>query len=1083
MYHFWSFFTHKRNFSFLMLIALIIAGVFSLFTIQKESNPEVKVPIGIVSTVLPGASALDVESLVTNEIERVIAGSVENVNRLTSQSSQGVSVITVEFNADADLDKSIQDLKDQVDTAVPELPEEAEDPFVTQIDFSQEPVLTFAVSGDLPQSEFAALGRKLQDELESIRGVSNVGLSGAPEREVQVVVDAEALRGRGLTLLEVVSAIRAANVIVPVGGITSDGINYNLQFAADIKDPGEVENIVVKNGNGQLIYVRDIALVSDGLAKTTSLSRVSINGAPSQPALSFNVQKRAGADVTDVTAAVNERLAELQRDGELLHGFEVVTIFDTGDYLKQDLTTLTSSGIASIILVMAILFVTIGWRESLVAGLSIPISFMIAFFGLLVSGNTLNFVSLFALILSVGILVDSAIVIVEGIHTNMKSDPQGDKVQAALKTIRDFHAPVTAGTMTTVAVFVPLFFISGIVGEFIQSIPFTVISVLVASLVVALGFVPLIASMVLRRRTTSRLEELQEQYTAQAFSWYKDKLKIILGHERRENIFLAVVIGLFFATPIFPMKGLFAALLFCVVVSAVIYFLLKKNVRWLFFIPIVILTLGLSGFAISFIPAFATMKVEFFPAGDEDYLIVEVELPAGSTLASTELEARKVEELLYQEPEIQSFVMSVGASSAYSGTGANSGEKFANAFIELRKDREHTSLELGDILTEKLSKIYTSDIRVNQLAGGPPVGTPVVITWSGDNLDEIEQLAVESARILRTIPGTSAVTTSTKNDSTEFVFTVDKEKAQLLGLDANIIANTIRTAVYGSEATTINTPDGDIDVIVKLALNRSYLTPHDTNETTIDAINQIEIQTSNGPVLLGAVIEADIQKGSASISHRNEKRIATAESDLAEGGNVAEIVAEFERRAESELTIPEGVEMSIGGETEETDQSFEEMGYAIIAGMILMFSIIVLMFNSFRHALYVLAPAFLSFIGITLGLTLTGNALSFPSLMGLIALIGIVVNNSIILIDVMNSLRREHPEWNLDQIVLEGSASRLRPIILTTATTVIGIIPLLFASSLWAPLALSIIFGLTFSVIITLVMIPIIYHRNPGTMD
>lgn len=1081
MYRIWSFFTNKRNFSFLVLLALFVAGAFSVLTIQKESNPEVQVPIGTITTSLPGASAADVETLITNEIESAIAGSVEDVDQITSVSSQGVSSITVEFNADADIDSSIQDLKDRVDTAIPELPEDATDPRVTQIDFAQQPVLTFAVAGDLPPSEFGKLGNDLEDQLESVHGVSSVSIAGSRDREVQVVVDPESLRSLNLSLNEVANAIGRSNVTVPVGDIEIDSVSYNLQFDAEIDDPSDVANIVIGNVNGQLIYVRDIAFVSNGLSETTSLSRVSINGEPSQPALTFNVQKRAGSNITDITTTVNERLEELQQDGELLDGMEVLTVFDNGDYLIQDLIRLTSSGAIAVVLVMITLFITIGWRESLVAGLSIPISFMIAFLGLLVSGNTLNFVSLFALILSVGILVDSAIVMVEGTHTNMRS--WMDKKEAALKTIKDFHAPVTAGTMTTIAVFFPLFFISGIVGEFIQSIPFTVISVLLASLIVALGFIPLIASLLLRRRMTSSLEEKQEKYTTKLLAWYKKNLGRILGNRKREDLFLAVVIALFLATPVLPIKGILATILFGAIVAGTLYYLLSHRARWYIFAPGFVVSLVVGGLIVSLLPAFGTMKVEFFPVGDEDYVIVEVELPEGSTLDRTELEARKVEEILYDEPSIKSFVMTVGGSSPYSGTGGSSGTKYANAFVHLKEDREFTSVELGDILNEKLSEIKTSNITVTQLSGGPPVGTPVVITFKGDDLAQLEKLAVEASRILESIDGTNAVTTSTKNDNTEFIFSIDKAKAASLGVEPAMVAQTIRTAVYGTDATTINTNEQDIDVVVKLALNRDYLDPHDTNQTTVDAISQIEMQTPNGPVLLGSLLETDIQKSSTAIRHEDEKRIATAQSELAEGGNVAEITAEFQRRAADELNLPEDVEMVIGGENEETNQSFAEMGYAIIAGLVLMFAIIVLMFNSFRHALYVIAPAFLSFIGIALGLTFTGNALSFPALMGLIALVGIVVNNSIILINVMNTLRTEHPDWNMTQIVHEGAAARLRPILLTTLTTVIGIVPLLFASSLWAPLALAIISGLTFSVIITLVLIPIIYHRNPGNVE
>jgi len=1083
MYTVWSFFLQKKNFSYLVLLALIITGLFSVFAIQKESNPEVQVPIGIVSTTLPGASATDIESLITNKIEKEIAGSLDDVKQVTSVSSNGVSSITVEFEANADLDKSIQDLKDKVDAATPELPSEANDPFVTRVDFSAEPVLSFSVSGDLTPSAFTKLGDALKDDLETIPNVSSVNVSGLREREVQVVVDQESLRAYGLTLADITGAIRSSNATLPAGSIEFSGVSYNLQFNADIADPSEVGDIPVTTRGGQPIYVRDVALVSDGLTDTTSLARVSVDGMPSKPALSFNVQKQAGGNVTDITEALNQRLEELQKPGELLDGLDVFIQFDTGELLKEDLSTLSGSGVLAVILVIGILFIAIGWRESLVAGLSVPLSFMIAFAGLLLSGNTLNFVSLFSLILSVGILVDSAIVVVEGIHSNMKSDPKGDKREAALKTIREFHAPITAGTMTTVAVFVPLFFISGIVGEFIKSIPFTVISVLFASLLVALGFIPLIASVALRRRTVSSLEEKQEAYTKRALEWYKSKLLLILTNRTRENAFIALITGLFLATPVFPIKGLFAVVVFCVIVSIAFFYLLQKRVRWFFLVPGLVTSIVLAGFIVTFLPAFLTMKVEFFPAGDEDYVVVEMELPEGTVLDASELEARKIEEILYSEPDIKSFATTVGASSPYSGNGASRGSKYANIFIELKEDRQYSSLEVGDRLTEKLSDIHTSEIRVLQLAGGPPVGTPVVITFKGDDRAVLEQLAVDSARILKTIPGTNAVTTSTKDDNTEFVLTVDKAKVAAVGLNPQIIASELRSAVQGTEATTINTTDDDIDVVVTLALNPNYQGVHDTNNITPDALQSIEIQTANGPVLLGSLLTTEVQKGSTAISHRDEKRVASASSQLAEGGNVAEITAAFEARAAEELTIPDGVEMIIGGENEETDQSFAEMGYSIIAGLILMFSIIVLMFNSFRHAVYVIAPAFFSFIGIAVGLTLTGNALSFPSLMGLIALIGIVVNNSIILIDVMNHLRAQYPDWSIEHIVLEGAASRLRPILLTTLTTVIGIIPLLFTASFWSPLALSIIFGLSFSVLITLVFIPIIYLRNPGVVD
>lgn len=1082
MHKFWSFFTTKRNFSYLLLGVLVVVGLFSLISIQKESNPEVKIPIGIVSVGLPGASAADTEKLITNKVENALSGSLKNVKKITSVSSNGSSQVTVEFDANADIKESIQELKDRVDIAKTELPEDATDPYVAQIDFSQEPVITFAVSGDLPDSEFTKVGKRLEDELKTVAGVANVSISGLRQEEVQVVVDAESLNRYGLSLTDVTNAIGASNASLPIGNIQFDGVSYNLQFKADITDPNEVENIAIVSLGGAPIYVRDVAQVSNGLSKLTSLSRVSINGQPSSPGISVSVTKQAGANVTDITDTVNERLAELQQEGEMLAGLDVLIIFDTGDLLRQDLSSLSQSGVLAIILVTLVLLLTLGWREALVAGLSIPLSFMLAFAGLLLSGNTLNFISLFSLILSVGILVDSAIVVVEGIHTNMKASPQSSKTEAALKTIREFHAPVTAGTMTTIAVFVPLFFISGIVGEFIKSIPFTVISVLLASLLVALGFVPLIASVLLRRRNLSQLEIRQEHMTERALLWYKEKIQLVLGDRRRENLFLALVIASFFASFFLPIKGMLAAGIYTALITGTLFWLLQRNVRWLFLVPTTVVVLVAGGFLVNFVPTFLQMKVEFFPAGDEDYLIVEMELPEGTILQASEFEARKIEEILYNESDIKSFVMTVGSGSAFSSD--STGAKFANAFIQLKEERENTSIELADILTDSLSVIKSSDIRVTQMAGGPPVGTPVVISFYGNDMDELESLATEAARILREIPGTNAVTTSAKNDNLEFVLTVDKDKAIALGLSSSLVAMTLRNAIEGSKATTINTPDGEIDVVVKMDLNPTSSDPHTTNTTTLDDVRNIELRTASGEtVILDSVLTTSVEKSNQSIVHEDEQRVATAESELGDGGNAAIINQQFLERAANELEIGEGVEMVVGGQNQETDQSFAEMGYAIIAGMILMFSIIVLMFNSFRHAVYVILPAFFSFIGIALGLTVTGKALSFPALMGLIALIGIVVNNSIILLDVMNNRRRENANEDIMTTVLEGSSSRLRPILLTTVTTVIGIVPLLFTADFWAPLALSIIFGLSFSVIITLLFIPIIYLRNPGNID
>lgn len=1031
MYHVWSFFIRKTRFSYLLIVTLVIFGISALFSMPRESNPEVSIPIGIVSTALPGASALDVETLITNKIEEKLKNNLDDVKNLTSSSREGISSIVVEFDASANLDKSIQELKDEVDAAAPDLPDEATDPFVFQVDFANDPILIFAVSGDLPPSEFQRLAKDIEREIKAVKDVSDVSIDGNREREVQVIVNKEALSTFGLNLVDIVSGISQTNSTLPAGSISVNEIEYNVQFEGDIDDPREIADIAILSVGGKPVYVRDVAIVIDGFEEQTTISRISIDGKPSKSSLSFNVFKQTGrGDITKITSAVQERLVELQQPGYMLDGLETLVIFDTGEFLLEDLTTLTRSGMYTIMLVMLILFITLGWREALIAGSAIPLSFLIAFIGLNATGNSLNFISLFSLILAVGVLVDSAIVIVEGINTRMKR--WVDKREAALSTIKEFNIPITSGTMTTVAVFAPLFFVSGIVGEFIKGIPYTIIFLLLASLLVALGLVPLISSVFMRRRMTSTLEKKQTRYAKKLRDWYAVELKSFLESRRKKLLFVSSLFVLFIIAVSLPITGI--------------------------------------------------VKTIFFDQGDADFAVVEVELPQGTVLSRTDLETRKVEEILLTEPDIDAFSLTVGAGSPFGSQ--SSGSKFANAFLLLKDtdDRDRTSLDIIDSLREKFALITTSQVRANQPADGPPVGTPVVIKFLGDDLQELNSLAENASELLASIPGTSDIVTSTKNDGTQFVLEIDKAKATELGLNSSLVSQTLRAAIHGIEATTINNIEEDIDVVVKLNLNTNYRDPHDTNRTTVDAIRQIEIQSSYGAVLLGSILTTSIAQNSTTIAHEDARRVSIVESELTSTGNVREIIEEFKDRID-EINIPPSVTVVYGGENEETDQSFKDMGVAFIVGVILMFFILVLQFNSIRYAGYIIMVIFLSLIGIFFGLLITNQPLSFPSLMGLIALSGIVVNNAIIMIDAINKLRLRNPERAVQAMVIEGAASRLRPVLLTTITTVIGLFPLTFASALWAPLAWSIIFGLSFTVVVTLFFIPMLYNRKPGSLE
>ena len=1064
MINFWIFFLKNRAFTFLIIGSLIAVGLYSIILIPKESSPEVIIPIGIVSTVLRGGSAEDVEKLITNKLESEVIN-IENIDKVTSNSSEGVSVISAQFLASADVDKSIADLKDAIDRVKRELPTDAEDPIVSKVNFADEPVLIFSVSADLPPKDLTKLGEDLSKEIKKVKGVSDIDVAGTRKREVQVVIAKDKIASFGISIGQVVGAIASANASAPIGNITMSDINYPIKFDGSIEQGIEVPDITLQGKGGIPIYLRDIAYIVDGLEDPKTYSRVSVDGEPSQNALTLSVKKKSGGDVTAVTNAVLAKIDELKKPEKLLDGAEVVVSVNRGADVNKDLTDLSRTAVETVILVMIILFLTIGWRESIVAGLSIPLSFVIAFIGLLISGNTINFLSLFSLILAIGILVDSGIVVAEAIHTRVKKYPGDDTVveKGAIESIKEYAWPLIAGTMTTVAVFFPLFFLSGIVGQFVKSIPFTIIFVLIASIFVALGMVPIIATLISKSKKSPQpplgkggqvqnniktFSDYQEEYFHISQDWYKRFLGNILLSRKTQNWFFA---------------GLAAAFVLVVIV----------------------------------LPVMGGLKVELFPQDDQPFVIVSIEKPAGTVLSSTDILTRQVEEILYSEKDVGSFVTTIGASSALTGEGGGSDTKVANITVMLNKERDKDSTTIANELRNKLSVINDGIVKVGQGNNGPPGGFPVVIKFTGTDLNELTDAANVAEKILLDIEGTQDVTTSVKNDGTQLELIVDRAKASQNGLSASDIAQILRISVSGVTATTIKKDGEDTDVLVKVALNENFVNPEDTIKTTLDSLKNLPIATANGSILLGSIMDVKVSPSRASIAHENEKRITSASSNLKSGVDTLSVTTKFQEKIKTAGISP-NVTIDYGGENEDINNTFRDMILALISGLVLMLAILVLTFNSFRYSFYLLMTIPLSLIGVIGGLAIAGKALSFSAMLGIIALAGVIINHAIILLDSMlhrlelekNSLTPDPSpsergevqrlEGRLFNIIVESSAIRLRPIFLTTVTTVVGMIPLAGVSELWGPLAFTIMFGLTFAMILTLVLVPVFFYRYPG---
>lgn len=1005
------------------MLSLIGLGIYSVLLIPKESSPEVIVPIGIVTTVYPGASASDIEELITNKLEDAIEN-VDGLENLTSTSRDDVSSITAEFNASADIDKSIQELKDAVDSAKSELPSDVNDPVVTEVNLADQPILIMAISSDLSASAFTALSEELKDEFGGVSGVADVVVSGTRAQQVQVVVKEETLAAYGLSLNDVTRGLSSGNLSVPVGVVSTNGIEYAVRFEGKLVTSEDIENLPIGTSAGLPVYIRDVATVNDSVDKESSISRVSVDGVPSESSMTLSIFKKSGLDVTEVTDKVLAKLEDLKKPNSVLATSQVLIVFDEGKNVRDDLIELVKAGLETVALVVLCLLLTIGWRESLVAALSIPLSFVIAFIGLYASGNTINFISLFALILAVGILVDSGIVITEAIHTRMRKS--GNAEESARQAIREYAWPLIAGTLTTIAVFAPLFFLSGVTGKFIASIPFTIIFVLLASIFVALGMVPLIAIYLTKQASSNRLEEIQEQYTHKAQAWYRKKLVLFLHNKKSQRILLWSLVGGLILAFALPVTGL--------------------------------------------------LKVIFFPPENVDFVYVEVETKQGTPVAQTDLVIRQIEEILYDKEYITSFTSTAGSGSAFTGSGS-AGGKFGNITISLDPDRKQSSADISTELRGLFAGISDAKISITEQQNGPPTGAPVFIKFSGDSLDDLLIASDNSEKLLRSIEGTRDIEASTKSNATEFVITIDRAKAAALGVSPAAIGELLRASVFGVTATTLSRDGNDIDVVVKLEVDKAASDVSATPKITIDNLRNLEVPTlSGGTVPMNSVISESLAPANAAIAHEDKKRLVSVSAFTTEGVVAGEVIAKFKERA-SELQLPEGVTISYGGEAENVNRSFTEMFVALIAGLLLMLAILVLSFNSIRYSLYLLLTVPYSLIGVFFGLTATGLALSFTSLLGVIALAGVIINHAIILMDSLITHKASTGEVTLIDQVADAAVSRLRPIVLTTITTVVGMIPLSMISDFWSPLAFAIMFGLTFAMILTLILVPTLFYR------
>lgn len=1099
---FFHFFVSRPRIVILMIILLSGWGSYAYLALPRESSPEVKIPVAIVSIVFPGASPNDVEELVTKKVETELS-SLKGIDKIESSSSNSLSITTVNFNASENLENAIRSVRDSVDNIKSKLPDQANDPVVSEVSFSDQPILTLSLTGPYDGTTLYTYAETLKKELEKVSGVREVILSGGDQTEFSINYIPGKISFYGISPTQANQAVVARNTSIPGGNYDGQSFSYPIRSDSrffDARALGETPILTTKEG--AVVLLRDIATITEGPIPRTTTSRFSLNGSIPENAVTLDIKKKTGGSVLSIVESAKKRAAELTPSfGE---GIKIETTVDFSEQIREDFDQLGKDFAITVLLVVGTLFLIVGLKEAFIAGLAIPMVFFSTFGVMMVTGTSLNFLSLFSLILSLGLLVDDAIVVVSATKQYLRSGKFTPE-EAILLVIRDFKVVLLTTTLATTFAFLPLLLASGIIGEFIKSIPITVSVTLLSSLIIALIINNPLAAALERIRFTKVLLRI----TIAAFivlSWvslawvpgiagyfgtslaltgvvsllffrFSKKGESIINlnerliREERENdelikkrlqigtidhqdFLYRLLHGIVGFEKIIPIYG-----------QALSYVLASKKHQAITLIATVVLFL-----LTLTLPILGIVKTEFFPSTDSNLLFVNITAQSGLKLDETDKIAMRVEEMLRNYNEIESFSTIVGrAGISTNGPGGSSGNSSNLSGITVRlvdkKNRTIPSYDLATKIRNDLSTINEATITVEAEQGGPPAGAAFEARIAGDDLRILSATADDLKKILETIPGVVGADISLKEAPAEYTFTLNPDRVALYGLDAASVGSTLRMAISGIEISTVLRDNKEYSVVARFDKH---------SLPTLESVQNLEILNRNGtPVFLKDVATIELKPSVNSIARTDEQRIVTLASGVEGKTNPQDILKAFQEKIATAYTLPEGYSISYGGQNEENAKSVQSILQAMLIAAALIITALVIQFNSFRKALLVLVTLPLALIGVFIGLALFQIPLSFPGLIGILALFGIVVKNAIILVDKINlNLKTGIP---FAESVLDAGKSRIEAIVITSLCTILGILPVTLSNDTWRALGSAVIFGLVFSSFLTLFIIPTLY--------
>jgi len=1084
---------------YIFTVILIIAGILAYNSTPKEKFPEVTFPYFSVTTIYVGTSPEDLVNLVTHPLEKEIK-SVKGIKSISSKSLQDFALVFVEFETNVDENRAMQDLKDAVDKAKPYLPPELAQepnrlPEVTRIDLSEIPVLNINMSGNLGLVRMKEYAEILQDRIESLEEITRVDIVGSLDREIQVNVDLYKMQAAGVNFTMITNAIRNENMTITAGMIDMGLMERNMRVVGEFERPEELNYILIKEG----VYLRDIADIEDGFMERESYSRMG-----GQEVITLDVVKKSGKNLIIAIDKIKEILAEYEND--IPTTLEVVPTGDQSTMTRNNVSDLFNTIILGFLVVTLVLMFFMGVDNALFVAVAIPLSMVIAFIFIPMVGFTMNMVVLMAFILVLGIVVDNSIVIVENIYRHFMNTPNLSVFQATKIAVGEVALPVFTGTLTTVMPFVPLAFWPGIIGDFMMFIPITLIITLTASMFVAFVMNPVFAVSFMRYRGSDGLSKRLH---------------------KKETIFLLTITVL---AVVMYVVGVFWAgnfLAFIVIIwlftKFVIFYLIEKFQKY--FIPfmingykaslsfllkginpyLVIATTVILFFFTFFMMSVKPPKVVFFPEGDPNSVYAYVTMPAGTDIEVTNRVTKQVEDSIFaivghNNPDVESIITNVAINAGQSIFERTTQSRLAKVtvnFVEYKfRTGQNTSKTLNE-MRNRIKGIPGAEIVVDKEANGPPTGKPINLEIRGESKRPYPELIRISERTKQfidslAIPGIEDLRSDADVDKPEVIVKIDRIKANQFGISTAYVGMILRTALYGSTASKFR--EGDEEFPINVRLKEKY------REDISDLMN-LKIPVPGGPnglreIPISSIAKIEYTSSYGGIIHQEYKPTITLGSNVLTGYNANEIVAQISQALES-FNLEDGYEFVFTGEQQDQEESSNFLVMAFLIAIAVVFLILVSQFNSLSKPLIILAQVLFSMIGVFLFTIFFNLSVSIVMTgMGLIAVIGIVVKNAIILIDYTDILVARG--MNFKEAVLTGGATRLTPVLLTAASTIFGLMPLaigmninfqtLFtdldpniyfggdSASFWNPLAWTIISGLAFATILTLVVIPSMYY-------